>query len=162
MNIDLGCGPKPREGYLGVDIFEGNNPQICADITRPIPGLANNCADRINCSHVLEHILGNGVHAIFTEIARLLKPGGIFEIRVPHPASDIAMVQGHIHVFTPRWWHEAKRDDWFKGKVVIDTIEEILDPQFVQEYEALGRPPTIMNRYLRNVYIETFVVGHKP
>lgn len=94
MKIDLGCGPMKREGFLGVDLCDANNPDIVADITRRIPGLDDGCADHVSCWHVLEHLPGLGWKAAMLEMARLLRPGGTFEIRVPHPQPRLCHDRG--------------------------------------------------------------------
>ncbi len=138
------------------------NPKICADITKPIPGLADGCAEYVSCLHVLEHLLGDSYYAAMMEMARLLKSGGIFDIKVPHPSSDCAMVHGHIHVLTPQWWRQMRDDNWLRGKLIIDDITEVFDPEFLADREKIDGPPERLYRYLRNVYNETHVHGHKP
>jgi predicted SAM-dependent methyltransferase len=163
LKLDFGCGPKPHEGYVGVDIHPGNNPHVCADIRGPLPCFADNCASEIICFHVLEHIPSDGFYPVMMEMARILEPGGTFEIRVPHPSHDCAMIQGHIHVYTPQWWRDMQEKDWLCGKLVIDKVEEVPEGQAVEDGMFDTRHfPESMRRYLRNLYFETVVNGHKP
>lgn len=161
--IDLGCGTDRHDGYVRVDIDKSREPDICADIRFPIPGLADGCAEHVLCAHVLEHLPGNNYLSVLNEITRLLRRGGTFEIRVPHPSSDCAMVHNHIHVHTPRWWHDMHRGNWLRGRLIIDDIQAHFDPQFLRDRERYPEHfPEALNHYLRNVYDETSVKGHKP
>ena len=163
MKIDLGCGKKMYEGFTRVDLYHGNYPDIVADISQPIPGLADGCAEHVICHHVLEHLPGiDQWRGVMMEIARLLQPKGTFEIRVPHPSCDDAMIHGHIHVLTPLFWMNMRDQNWLDSKLFIDNIEEVFHPQFLKDREVIGNPPEALYRYLRNVYFETCVTGHKP
>lgn len=163
MKIDLGCGKKFHPGVTRVDMYPGNHPDIIADITKPIFELPDGCAEQVICHHVLEHLPEiEDWRLVMTEMARLLKKGGTFEIRVPHPSHDCAMIHGHVHVFTPTFWRDMRDQNWLDNVLVIDGIEECFDPEFLKDREKIGKPPEAMLRYLRNVYLETCVTGHKP
>lgn len=163
MKIDLGCGKQAHEGFLRVDLYPGNRPDIVADITQPIPGLADGCAEHVICHHVLEHLHGiEDWRLVMTEIARLLHSKSTFEIRVPHPSHDDAMIYGHVHVLSPRFWTDMRDQNWLENLLIIDTIQESFDPRFLAERASLGNPPDALLRYLRNIYNETVITGHKP
>jgi len=161
LRIDLGCGKNKVEGCIGVDAYPGNEPDIVADIKFPIKELANECAEFVVCRHVLEHLEVNEWQHVFNEICRLLEPGGRFEVRVPHPAYEDSMIHGHIHVLTPRFWHDADRGGWLGG-VVVDRVEETQNPECLEFCEARGLVFHEWARFLRNAYVETVVTGHKP
>jgi len=55
LNLDLGCGQNPREGFEGVDLY-GDKAKHKVDLFKfPWP-FADNSVDEINSSHFLEHI----------------------------------------------------------------------------------------------------------
>jgi predicted SAM-dependent methyltransferase len=54
VKLDLGCGPNPKEGYIGVDIIKYPNVHKVLDLTKPWPW-KNNSVDEIHCSHFIEH-----------------------------------------------------------------------------------------------------------
>lgn len=56
IKIDLACGDNKREGFIGVDIFNGPSVDIVHDLNiYPYP-FEDESVDEINCSHYLEHI----------------------------------------------------------------------------------------------------------
>lgn len=97
VRLDLGCGSKPREGYVGVDRlpFDGKVQHVL-DLGRERWPWADSSVDEIWSSHFLEHLTaGERCHAM-NETWRVLKPGrwgqgkpeGGFAIYVvPHWAS---------------------------------------------------------------------------
>jgi predicted SAM-dependent methyltransferase len=162
LKLDFGCGLHPRDGFVTIDNRPECNPKIVADVRGPIP-LPDGCASEILCSHVMEHLLGDDYHLVMMEMHRLLEPGGTFVIHVPHPSSDCAMVQGHVHVMTPQWWRNMSNENWLCGKLIIDGITEVPDPQAVEDGMFDEKHvPVAMRRYFRNIYNETVIHGYKP
>jgi predicted SAM-dependent methyltransferase len=116
MIVDLGCG-KQKQGDIGIDV----SPLSCADIIchlgfEPIP-LENESVDKVYTSHFLEHLpqavyyLEDGhwkchtpVIYLFNEVYRILKPAGLFEIRVPKWDSQ-EMFQDPTHKSV--WTHQS-------------------------------------------------------
>jgi SAM-dependent methyltransferase len=86
---DIGCGEQPLRPaitalgarYLGVDVEQNRagTVDLVADITRiPLP---DGCCDVVLCTEVLEHIADTT--GAFTELARLLRPGGYLIATTP-------------------------------------------------------------------------------
>jgi hypothetical protein len=80
--INFGCGQFPTPGWINVD----NDARARADVRHdldvvPYP-FESGSADEIVASHVLEHL--RHPFTTMAEFARILKPGGIMTIRVPH------------------------------------------------------------------------------
>ena len=82
MKIDLGCGPKKRPGYFGIDKVNFPGVDLVWDCNNPIP-LEDNCAEEIIAIAFLEHIDNDKKIHIMNEIFRLLKPGGTFFSKTP-------------------------------------------------------------------------------
>jgi len=83
--LDIGCGTKPYKNcfkceYIGVDTLPALKPDITADAW-DIP-LPNQQFDGIVLNQSLEHIAMTD--ATIKEIYRLLRPGGLVIITVPH------------------------------------------------------------------------------
>ncbi len=86
---------------------------------RPDTTIHSQIADGIYCSHCLEHLPNPTM--ILNEMARVGKIGSRVVIRCPHPASHLAMVWDHKHVFSPMlainmerhfpamYWHSQER-----------------------------------------------------
>lgn len=102
--LNLGCGFKKMEGAINVDAFSCCSPDVQWDLnTFPYPW-DDNSVDEILMSHVLEHI--PDWWQAFNECARILKPGGRYEVRVPDESSATALTyRDHFHVFSLMSFH---------------------------------------------------------
>ncbi len=102
--LNLGCGSKKFVGQEWVNVDAYGDPDFFCDLNKfPYPW-ADNSIDHIYMSHVLEHI--PDWWSAFTECARILKPGGTLEIRVPDESSATALTyRDHHHVFSQCSFH---------------------------------------------------------
>ena len=85
--LDLGCGSKKPDGYIGVDIGYFNYPKgefVQADINYPLP-FKDESFIEIRALQTIEHIDNNKKVEFIKEIYRLLKPDGIFKASFPTP-----------------------------------------------------------------------------
>ncbi len=92
--VNIGCGRNLRAGFLNVDV----NPvagALYGDLDGRLP-FADDSADFVACHHVLEHIKDPD-HGLM-EIARILRPGGVVEIRVPYGLKSLLNIH-HRHAF---------------------------------------------------------------
>jgi len=118
MRINVGCGATPTDGWLNFDnsltirlarwpgvtrvleVFNlrggkaswlgriANDSDIrFADVTVRIP-CANQSAEVIYSSHMIEHLDRSGVQVFLAEIKRVLQPGGIIRLAAP----DLALL----------------------------------------------------------------------
>tara|TARA_Y100000034_G_scaffold72127_1_gene86983 strand:+ start:4876 stop:5346 length:471 start_codon:yes stop_codon:yes gene_type:complete len=87
MKLNLGSFTEKFPGYLNVDIDPGVNPDICCDIEKGIP-LEDNSVTEIKANMILEHI--NDIIFVMNELWRIMKPGAILNIVVPHESSAMA------------------------------------------------------------------------
>mgnify|MGYP001575715064 CR=1 FL=1 len=80
--LDVGCGAKVRPGHVGIDRKHGGEafPLALNDGT-PV---ANESADRIVASHVLEHFSHTMTANVLADWTRALKPGGWLKVAVPN------------------------------------------------------------------------------
>jgi ubiquinone/menaquinone biosynthesis C-methylase UbiE len=78
--LDIGCG-KVKRGTIGLDSYDGEFVDIVANVEEKLPIPDASC-DEVKMFHVLEHV--RDPLALLSEVRRILKPGGITEIRVPH------------------------------------------------------------------------------
>lgn len=105
MKLNLGSGNRPLEGYINVD----KQMRMDCDVTWnldicPWPFEDNSC-EEIIASHVLEHLgqLPNVFSSIMQEIYRILVPGGLLIVKVPHPRSDGYLSDPtHVRPITPQ------------------------------------------------------------
>ncbi len=101
--VQYGCGTEAPEGWINFDASPTLRIQKIAlvgrilrpflnctfddavrygDIVRGLP-LANECADGVFCSHILEHISLEECHTAIKNTFRILKPGGMFRCILP-------------------------------------------------------------------------------
>ncbi len=101
MKIQFGCGSNRLEGW--------KNHDSDADFTKRLP-YADSVADFILIEHALEHTDAPGAYRFMEEANRILKPGGVLRICVPHLDNifeqehrrDLILGHGHQMVYTER------------------------------------------------------------
>jgi SAM-dependent methyltransferase len=82
-SIEIGGGSIAQPGWINLDSRNGIGPWRREAQELPWPP-ADGTIDHILASHILEHVpAGQARIDIFNEAHRVLKPGGIFEIKLP-------------------------------------------------------------------------------
>ena len=96
--VELGGGTRQKgKPFANIDVVPEADFNWDLDQTPyPFPSAS---VDEVYSSHCLEHL--ECPHRTLHEIARICKVGARVEIRVPHPASHMAMCAGHKHVLSP-------------------------------------------------------------
>lgn len=91
MKLNLACGQRSVEGFLGVDVVPGEHVDIVHDLLDfPWPW-DDSSIEAAFSSHFLEHIgheEGRDLIAFMNELWRVLEPGGTVEIVVPYGFSN--------------------------------------------------------------------------
>lgn len=118
LKLDLGCGPNPREGFIGLDQYTFDKENVVrtklAETTwifdAPVLGdvelvpvtpaertyykLPDSSVDEAHCSHFLEHLDMNAKNPerirFVNELYRVLKPGATVAMVTPHWGSSRA------------------------------------------------------------------------
>ena len=89
VRIDIGSGPKPKDGFEGVDIIAF--PGVTQIDLRAKWPWADDSVDEANCSHFLEHLTNFNDRwervRFFNELHRVLKPGAKCLLTIPHWSS---------------------------------------------------------------------------
>lgn len=80
MKLNLACGNKKLEDYIGVDLHGGD---VRADILA-LPKEWSGKADEILIVHGLEHLAFYQIQTALAEWRRVLKPGGLLAIECPN------------------------------------------------------------------------------
>ncbi|UCO97924.1 methyltransferase domain-containing protein [Metapseudomonas lalkuanensis] len=118
MKIDLGCGKRKQDGFIGVDRFPMPEVDVIADIDERLP-FADNSIDLLFSSHSLEHV--RDLMSTMREIYRVCKHGAQVCIVAPYNEQKLNIANPyHIGVFnehTPRFWTDypetpVDRDDY--------------------------------------------------
>jgi SAM-dependent methyltransferase len=117
MKIELGGGSFGRGGeWINVDMVRTADVVHNLDVTPwPFP---DDSIDAIYSSHCIEHV--KCPISFLSECARVGRLGCEIEIRCPAPYSDLAMVAGHVSVFSPQGARNMDvhfpRQFWFAEK----------------------------------------------
>lgn|SRR3990167_3084326 len=100
--LNLGAGYNRLDGFVSVDAW--GDPDIKWDLNQTPYPWADNSVDGIEMWHTLEH-LTNWWESV-KECARILKPGGYLNIRVPDESSATALTyRDHVAVFSQASFH---------------------------------------------------------
>jgi SAM-dependent methyltransferase len=98
--LNLGCGFRPLEGFINIDIEPRYNPDLVLNLEDCVLPFADNSVSEIQCIHVLEHL--RNWEEVLLECWRVMAVGAEIVIRVPSFPSVIA-ISGirHIRYFVP-------------------------------------------------------------
>jgi SAM-dependent methyltransferase len=109
LKLHLGCGPVHLEGFINIDIAPA---PLSMNMLWGLP-FDDASVAVVYLSHLLEHLFYPGdVNALFSEIFRVLAPGGCVRVVVPDMARCLeAYAQGDRAFFAARrehfaWWPE--------------------------------------------------------
>lgn len=94
MKLNLGCGNKKKEGFVGVDAFDCDAVDIIADLNEKLP-FEDSVVEEIWMDNVIEHI--PDLPKLFKELHRICRAGATITIITPHFAS-IASWRDPTHV----------------------------------------------------------------
>lgn len=87
VQIDIGCGPNKKEGFIGIDIMPFDKVDIILNAGKDVLPFDDGTVDHIHTSHFVEHLKADERIHFVNEAYRVLKPGGTLFIAVPHWAS---------------------------------------------------------------------------
>ncbi len=108
--VDLACGTRKREGFIGLDRVKTDESDIIHDLlTFPWP-FEDDEIYEFNCEHFIEHIPHqipgveqDGFFKFFEEVYRCLMPGGTIRITCPYYTSMEAWQDPtHVRAITER------------------------------------------------------------
>jgi len=99
VKLNVGCGTDIRPGWINLDSVALPGVDVCHDLNdMPLP-FESNSLDQILCQDILEHI--HGYPRLLKDLHRILKPGGVVDIRVPHFTSkDAYSDPTHVRLFS--------------------------------------------------------------
>ena len=91
--IDLGCGDKKREGFYGIDIYDGPAVDRVMNIEAERLPFEDGSIEYVFSSHMFEHL--TYFPFVLQEIFRVCKDGAVVEVWTPYGKSNDAFVIGH-------------------------------------------------------------------
>ena len=80
IKLDIGCGKRKKQGFIGIDIDKDSDADIIASVL-DLP-FNTNSVDEIYSSHLVEHFNPEEVKKFFSEIYRVLKKGNHASLKV--------------------------------------------------------------------------------
>lgn len=94
MKLNLGCGNKKKEGFLGVDRYPCDAAEVLCDMTQHLP-FRDGSIDAVYLDNVVEHL--QDIPALVKEIVRISKYGAHITVITPH-FSSLASWRDPTHV----------------------------------------------------------------
>lgn len=94
MKLNLGCGNKRIEGFVGVDRFPCRAADLLCDMSHRLP-FRDDSVTEIYMDNVIEHVLD--IPGLMREIIRVAAPGARCTIVTPH-FSSLASWRDPTHV----------------------------------------------------------------
>ncbi len=83
IRLNIGSAGGQKDGFYGLDIMQIDDAvDIIADLNSPLSLIPDNSIAEIYSCHVLEHV--RNLVQLMEELHRIVRPGGMIEIRVPH------------------------------------------------------------------------------
>jgi SAM-dependent methyltransferase len=81
-NLELGCGPSKKEGYIGIDSIDYSCVDICGDVFEILNVIPDGSCNAIYASHFFCHI--KDWERLLNECSRILCNNGSLNIVNPH------------------------------------------------------------------------------
>lgn len=117
--LNLGSGIYPAAGYINIDIDPSVKPDVVRDLKCGLP-FDSDSTDEVRAWHCLEHLDPEIFLFTMSEVWRVLKPSGLFDIQVPlgitdDPSHRVFFAEGSFNVFLdPTSQHYYRRGaSWF-------------------------------------------------
>jgi SAM-dependent methyltransferase len=141
MRLNLGANDRRVEGFISVDIAPPADQIV--DLSKPWPW-PDSSADEVLAYSVFEHLPDK--LATMRELHRILKPGGIARLQLPHATEGDG---GHCDPSHCSYWTTSDFEYYAPGVAEYERFHEAMSaPAFrVLNLDARGHIPT--KRYAR-------------
>ena len=151
MRIDVGCGRALAPGHTGVDLERSSDAKVVAS-AHAMP-LLTGSVDEVMMSHILEHF--QEPERLLAEAHRVLRPGGVLTIVLPHYSSPAAHHPQHrwtASLQVLRWWARAERPCGWRWRL-YKLPEFVAADTPVRRFRLASRR-LVFNRMWRRLGIE--------
>jgi len=81
--IHIGCGKTNSPEFINIDARPLAHVHIATDDITSLSDFETGTVDMVYMCHILEHIKGNDLKRVLTEMKRVLKVGGVLRLSVP-------------------------------------------------------------------------------
>lgn len=113
VKLDIGCGSKKKDGFIGIDRLKFDKVDIVCDVgVAPLP-YEDNTVEEVHSSHFIEHLSAQERVYFMNELYRVMKPGAKATIIVPHFGSGRAYGDP-THQWPPvaEFWFYYLKKEW--------------------------------------------------
>ena len=136
--LNLGCGRKAREDAINVDLVPGEHTDVVHDLdVLPWP-FENDQFSEVLAFDVIEHL--DRLVPVMEEIHRVMKPGGVVRITVPHFSSSNAFTD-----ITHRHYFGRFSFDYFTGENEFGFYTRV---RFRRRVATIIFRPTLLNKLI--------------
>ena len=143
--LDLGCGSRKKDGYIGMDVNYLKGVDIIADADNGLP-LKDNVIDGIYSNYFLEHT--KDLIRVFQEIYRVSKHKAVVTIIVPYYTSINAFKDPtHKQFFTEETFKYFSKDKWYGSDYNINTNFRLLEIKY--HYSRIVKLLPFFKKYIR-------------
>ena len=124
LKLDLACGVRKREGFVGVDVSPDVGADLVLDLRQTPWPWGDASVDEVYCAHFFEHLTGEERMRFMDELYRVMRVGAVATLITPHGRSDGA-AQDPTHQWPPvleasyRYFNRAQRDLMYVGHYPI-------------------------------------------
>lgn len=115
--LEIGPGLSRIEGFETLNIIDGDAVDYIANISQQLP-FDSNSFDLIYASHVIEHVPWFLQQKLFSELYRVIKPGGALEIWVP----DFGKVLEVANDYMKTGQNKTDKDGWYRFNEEKDVL----------------------------------------
>ena len=84
LRLNLGCGNKPRKGFLGIDLGDNTTADVRMDVLAYLHSLPDGCVAEVYSRHMLEHLDPPALRSLLQQLDRVLMADGQLHLVVPH------------------------------------------------------------------------------
>ena len=142
MKLDLGCGNKKKEGFVGIDIIPLPEVDTVIDLEKfPWP-FESDSIDEVYCSHYIEHT--NDLVKFMDEVWRICRPGALCIFIAPYHSSSLAVQdpthKQHISENTFYYFSAKWREGYTIGYYPIKANFEIVSIKGIYSADWVGKP----------------------
>jgi len=126
MKLNIGCGNKRIEGYIGLDKFECFGADFLCDVEKEALPFNDNSFTNILLDNVVEHF--SKVNKVFKEIYRVSDNGCEIKIITPHFSSLSSWIDPthKLHLSYFSFDHFCKRESTYYIGSKFEIIEKKL------------------------------------